>query len=138
MNRFALVIGGVVSTVIESQSLPIANLGGEWELCDGNVGPGDLFNGAVFSKPVQVQDWRITKLAFLNRFTQPERLAIRTAAKSSVVIEDYMAMVTEAKWIDLNRPDTRAGVLALEAATLLAPGRALEIMDAPVQMEERP
>ena len=138
MNRFALVIGGVVANVVESPGKPSIDLGGEWVLCGNTIGPGDLYDGTAFSKPVQVQDWRITKLAFLNRFTQPERLAIRTASKSSVAIEDYIAMVTEAKWIDLNRPDTRGGVLALEDATLLAPGRALVILDAPVQPYERP
>lgn len=138
MNRFALVIGGVVATIVESQAIPTVDMGGEWELCDGAVNPGDLFNGATFTKPAPFQDWRITRLAFLNRFTQPERLAIRTAAKSSVAIEDYMAMVTEAKWIDLSRADTRAGVQAMETATLLSAGRALEILDAAVQPEERP
>lgn len=34
--------------------------------------------------------------------------------------------------------DTRAGVQVLEAAGMLAEGRALEILDAPVQPEERP
>lgn len=138
MNRYALVICGIVANVVESAAVPTVNLGGEWALCGNSVGPGDLYDGNAFSKPATVVDWRITKLAFLNRFTQAERLAIRTAAKASVAIEDYMAMVTEAKWIDLNRADTRAGVIALEDATLIAPGRALVILDAPVQSHEQP
>jgi hypothetical protein len=138
MNRFALVAGGSVVNIVESPGKPSVDLGGEWLICGNSVGPGDLYDGTSFSKPELVVDWRVTKLAFLNRFSQPERLAIRTAAKASVAIEDYMAMVTEAKWIDLNRTDARTGVLALESLGLLAIGRALQILDAPVQPEERP
>lgn len=138
MNRYALVIGGTIATIVESPGAPTVDMGGAWISCGYAQSPGDLYNGSAFSKPTVVEDLRVTKLAFLNRFTQPERLTIRTAAKSSVAIEDYMAMVTEAKWIDLSRADTRAGVQAMETATLLAAGRALEILDAPIQPEEKP
>ena len=50
----------------------------------------------------------------------------------------YMSKVDAATFIDLDRPDTRAGVQALEAAGLLIQGRALEILDAPVLDHERP
>lgn len=50
----------------------------------------------------------------------------------------YMSKVDAATFIDLDRPDTRAGVQALEAAGLLIEGRALEILDAPVLAHERP
>ena len=46
--------------------------------------------------------------------------------------------VGEASYIDLDRADTRAGVQQLEAAGLLAAGRALEILDAVIQDIERP
>ncbi|MBP7568224.1 MAG: hypothetical protein KA795_19675, partial [Burkholderiaceae bacterium] len=49
----------------------------------------------------------------------------------------YLSKVNAAKFIDLDRADTRAGVQALEAATLLAAGRALQILDAPIQPGER-
>lgn len=93
------------------------------------------------------QDWgaaltpvaarHITKLAFWSRFTAPERVAILTAAKASVAVEDYIAMVKVANFIDLDRADTRAGVQALETATLLAPGRALVILDAAIEPHEK-
>lgn len=38
----------------------------------------------------------------------------------------------------LQRPDTRSGVEMLESAGLLTEGRASEILDAPIQPEERP
>lgn len=43
-----------------------------------------------------------------------------------------------ASFIDLDRPETRAGVIALETYTIIAAGRALEILDAPIQAIERP
>jgi hypothetical protein len=40
--------------------------------------------------------------------------------------------VQSASYIDLDRQDTRNGVLGLEAAGLLAVGRALEVLDTPL------
>lgn len=78
---------------------------------------------------VRVSPKRITKLEFLNRFTQAERVGIRMAAKQSVPIEDYLALVDAATFIDITRPDTIAGVQTLESIGLLAVGRAAVILD---------
>jgi hypothetical protein len=43
----------------------------------------------------------------------------------------------DATYIDLDRADTRNGVQALEAVGILAAGRALQILDAPVTEEDR-
>ena len=43
----------------------------------------------------------------------------------------------QATFIDLDDEDTRTGVLTLEAVGLIATGRAVEILDAPVQDKER-
>lgn len=85
---------------------------------------------------------RITRLAFLNRFTDPEAIAIDLASIGATVeaatLRRYMQKVNAATFIDLDRPDTRGGVQALEAAGVLAAGRALQILDAPIQDAERP
>lgn len=89
----------------------------------------------------------ITKLAFRNRFTSPEKTAIEIAQlddptapmaqrAKSAVLRAHQADVAAATYVDLGRQDTRAGVLALEAAGLLATGRAAQILDADVQPEE--
>ena len=94
-------------------------------------------------------DTRITKLAFRNRFTGPEKIAIEfaglddpsaTMAKrlQSAALRANQSDLNAATFIDLQRPDTRAGVQMLEAAGLLAEGRALEILDAAIASEERP
>ncbi len=92
---------------------------------------------------------RITRLAFRNRFTQVEKVILEMSAlddpaapmaqrQQAATMRAYMADVNAATFIDLDRDDTRAGVQALEAAGLLASGRALEILDAPVQPHEKP
>lgn len=92
---------------------------------------------------------RITRLAFRNRFTQGEKVMLEMAAlddpaapmaqrQQAATMRSYLADVNAATFIDLDRDDTRAGVQALEAAGLLASGRALEILDAPVQPHEKP
>lgn len=84
----------------------------------------------------------ITQLAFLTRFTDAEAVAIDLASIGATVpaasMRRYLDKVRAATFIDLDRSDTRAGVQALESAGVLAAGRALEILDAPVQPEERP
>lgn len=70
----------------------------------------------------------LTNLDFLNRFTQAERIAIRTAAQSNAAVADYLAMQDAASGIDLTDTRTIAGVNALEAAGLIGAGRAAQIL----------
>lgn len=92
---------------------------------------------------------RITRLAFRNRFSQAEKVALELASQhdpaasmpakqTAAALRAYLADVAAATFIDLARADTRAGVQYLETATLLGAGRALEILDAPIQPGERP
>lgn len=90
---------------------------------------------------------RLTKLGFRGRFTQAEKTAIEIASlddpaaamaqrQQAAVIRAYLADVAAATYIDPQRADTRAGVQAIEAAGLIGAGRALQILDAPVQADE--
>ncbi len=99
--------------------------------------------------PAVPEPQRITRLAFRNRFTSAEKVALEIAAldnpaaamparAQAAALRANQADLAAATFIDLQRPDTRAGVQTLEAAGLLAAGRALEILDAPVRPEERP
>ena len=92
---------------------------------------------------------RITRLAFRNRFTQAEKVALELAAlddpaapmpqrQQAAALRATLADTVAATFIDLSRAETRTGVQSLEAGGLLAAGRALQILDAPVQPEERP
>lgn len=83
----------------------------------------------------------ITQLAFISRFTDAEAVGIDLASMGATVqaasMRRYQAKVTAATYIDLDRVDTRNGVLALEAGGLLGSGRALAILDSPIAESER-
>ncbi len=90
---------------------------------------------------------RLTKLGFRSRFTAPEKTAIEIASlddpsapmaqrAQAADIRVYLADLAAATYIDPQHPETRAGVQALEAAGLIGAGRALQILDAPIQAEE--
>lgn len=92
---------------------------------------------------------RITRLAFRNRFTMAEKTALELAAlddssasmparQQAAMLRAYLADVAAATFIELTRQDIREGVTLLETMGLLGPGRALEILDAPIQPIERP
>ena len=142
LPRWAQVVGGAVVNVVEQIEAP----GDGWHDCTGqHVGPGFALSGDVFSAPSAPR--HITVLAFRNRFTQAEKIAIEIAAldnpaaampqrAQSAALRANQLDVQAANYIDLDRTDTRAGVQVLEAATILAAGRALEILDAPIQAHE--
>lgn len=72
----------------------------------------------------------VTVLALRSRFTTAEKVAIYTAAESSVLVRiwlDDLASVQDGL-TDLNDPRTVEGVQGLEAAGLIGPGRAAEIL----------
>ena len=89
----------------------------------------------------------LTKLGFRARFTQAEKIAIELASlddpaaamaqrAQAADIRVYLADVASAAYIDPQNVDTRSGVQALEAAGLIGAGRALQILDAPIQVTE--
>lgn len=91
---------------------------------------------------------RITKLAFRNRFTKAEKAGIEFAAlddptapiaqrQQAAALRADLKDQEQATFIDLDDEDTRTGVITLEAVGLIAAGRAVEILDAPVQDKER-
>lgn len=105
-----------------------------------------VYDGTSLSLP---PDTRLTRLAFRNRFTQSEKVMLELAGlddptapmaqrQQAAAIRVHLADVAASAFVDMARTDTRAGVQSLEAAGLLAPGRALQILDAPVQAHERP
>lgn len=84
---------------------------------------------------------KITRLAFMNRFTDAEAIALDLASIGTTIeaasIRRYLSKVNAAEFIDLSRDDTRNGVMGLEAAGMIASGRAAAILDAPVAEIER-
>jgi hypothetical protein len=113
------------------------------------VQAGNSPEQAVIPVAPLVGAWRITKTAFRNRFTLPEKVmleiacldnpaATMTQRQQAAMLRVSMTDTASASFIDLSRTDTRYGVQMLESAGLLAAGRALIILDTPVVLEERP
>ena len=79
---------------------------------------------------------RVTKLDYMNRFTDEELGLIYTVAKTNVAIEIWLAKFNattpeaDGTAIDMLDPRTVYGLQSMEAAGLLAPGRAMEIINA--------
>jgi hypothetical protein len=91
---------------------------------------------------------RITRLAFRNRFTRLEKIALELAGlddpamttdqrTQAAALRADAADLAAATFVDLDRADTRAGVELLEAAGLLEVDRALEILDTPITELEK-
>ena len=82
---------------------------------------------------------RLTRLQFRNRFTAQEKAQLELAAMDdpsaepaqrlqSASLRAYLADLAAAEFVDLADQSTVAGVNALEAAGLLAEGRAAEVL----------
>ena len=92
--------------------------------------------------PAEPTERNVSRKAFLSRFTDAEAididLASMGATREAATVRRYLSKVNAAQHIDLADDETRTGVQALEAAGLLQPGRALAILDAPIEPKELP
>ncbi len=70
----------------------------------------------------------LTKLEYMNRFTETELAAIYTAAKTVVSIEIWLEKFKLATEINLDDAEMVSGLQAMEAAGLISAGRAAEIL----------
>lgn len=70
----------------------------------------------------------ITVLAFRSRFTQAEKQAIYTAAKTSVDVQIWLDDLAVATEVILDDARTMAGVQAMESVGLISAGRSAEIL----------
>lgn len=70
----------------------------------------------------------LTKLEYMDRFTDPELEAIYTAAKSSVAVEVWLEKFKQAADINLDDERTIAGLNKLKDASILTTQRVAEIL----------
>lgn len=151
MARFAIIVNGRVDNYAEASPDFAADQG--WVPAgDSNIGdywdPETGFTPGPAPEP-PAPDYRITRLAFRNRFLPAEKVTLELATldnpsapllarQQAAALRAYLADVAAATFVDLSRADTRAGVEYLETVTLIAAGRAAVILDGPIQPEERP
>jgi len=125
--HYAIIENGVVVNVALADSpidqhwiaTEVAGIGWAW---DGQ----NFFAPSVPAAAPTARD--LTPVQYLKRFTQAERIAIRAAAASNPVVNDYLQLmnaVTDV--VHLDDPDTVAGLNAMEAAGLIGTGRAAAI-----------
>ena len=91
---------------------------------------GQVLEGGAWVTPEQPAPTPspvLTRLAFMDRFTTAELVAIYTDAKTNVETEIWLDKVKAAENIDLSDPRTRDALAMLEASGLIGEGRADEI-----------
>ena len=120
--------------LVPIESLDTALIGQRWNAETQAFEPGP---------PPELPTGRlVSNKAFLSRFTDDEAididLASMGATREAATVRRYLSKVNAAQNIDLADDETRTGVQALEAAGLLQPGRALVILDAPIEPKELP
>ena len=115
---------------------PIENSTDFWVNYKGNSGE-DVWES--YTPPVPAlpnYGTKITRLALKLRMTALERKSIRLAAQSNDDVYDFMDLLSDSTYIDLEWAETVQGVTLLEQASLLGEGRASTILGARVTQEE--
>jgi len=162
MKTIALIENGVVANVIDTgpEGWP-----GGIDISGASPRPGigwTYAEGTGFTAPTAAElpepgpepepapaNRIITNLAFDLRFSDAERIAIEIASLDNPAADMEQRAIAaalrvskersnKARFTDLDDATTRAGVEQMEAIGLLAEGRAVAILDAPVLDGERP
>lgn len=131
MNTYHIIDNGViVNTLAADQSFVEEHYPNQWQLVSAPP-PIDV---------AEPTDARVTRLAFRNRFTQAEKVALELAAldnpaapmaqrQQSAALRAHLKDLDAASWVDLTRPETVAALQMLEAGGLIDEGRAAAILD---------
>lgn len=92
------------------------------------------------SSPEEVVEeihYKITKLAFRNRFTLSEKISIVNTKKTDPVVEVLFDDLLVSTYIDLERQDLHDGVAYLVSISVLTQQRADEILSLTISEVER-
>ena len=90
---------------------------------------GWTFDGRLLNPPAGfTPSMKITRLAFRERFTFPELVAIQTAQASNPALQVLEGNLSASTFIDLTRADTIQGVGLLASLGLITPTRANTIL----------
>jgi hypothetical protein len=148
--EYILIKNGKVENIIIADAAFVKSIKYDWDaIVEKSKAPdaaiGYSFKDGVFSAPVAesrpiVVKSKITKFAFVTRFTDAEAVTLDLASRGNSIqeayIRRYMQKIELAQFVDLSLQDTINGVYGLEQAGLLNPGRAKEILEKPVQESE--
>ena len=103
------------------------------DVTDQRANIGDSFDGQNFTAPQtepasDAQKANLSKLEFINRFTDTELVGIYQAAEVSIPVRIWLDKFKLAEFIDASDPQTVRGVNNLELAGMIAEGRAAKIL----------
>lgn len=124
-----VVIDDTQSTFLNFQTDPTqADVDREAEAFAISQRLNELKNTPVDIVQQEIPSTRLTKLDYMNRFTDAELATIYATAKQSPAVEVWLEKFKLSEFVDTADPRTVAGVQALESAGLIAAGRANEIL----------
>ena len=131
-NIYAIVQNGVVVNMAVAD----APIDSTWILDTVGATMGWTYDGTNFiappppPAPPAPTSIYITAYAYASRFTQAERVAIRTAGQTNIQVQDYLEMLNLLvnNGVNLLDPQLAIDVNALETAGLIATGRAAQIL----------
>jgi hypothetical protein len=134
MSAYAIVQDNTVTAILTLEESQVHELCKIFNavICVDNMSPqpklGWLFDGNRLYSSTSTR--RITKLAMLQRFTVPERLAILNymSANPSSIPSMLIQNIQVATFVDLDRSDTAGGVYALVSLGLITLDRATQIL----------
>lgn len=148
MKSFAIIIDEKVDAIVaavDDESITIQYPNAQNIIDISNFSPtpqvGWEFKNNEFIDPatnlaaIAAVNRKITKLALLQRFTISERIALlnyiqaNPASLPAVLLQNVQVTT----FVDLDRYDTQAGIMALIPLGLLTSERASEILNSPVQ-----
>lgn len=124
LDEYALLAPPYEVAIDISDLIPAPQIGWDWD--------GRQFVNLTGIEPSR----KITKLALRNRFTREEKVVLENTLAVSADLKAWYRDFEVATYIDLARPDTIAGITFLEDAHLIGVGRANEILNAPITIEE--
>lgn len=130
VGTFMALVGGVAHGAYGGQYMTTAALeaGIGLPLPAGFAASLDAEKAAAVGAAGYVSPMTLAKYDFISRFTPTERAGILAAAKLSPTIEVYLFDLQMAPTVQLDSQQTVDGVNALQAAGLIGPGRAAQIL----------
>jgi len=119
--------GNVINTIVADQAFVEAKYPGRYRDTGRDERP-----------PAPVLQPIITKIAMITRFTDIEYTGILAAAKTDVEVQGWLDRFYAANQINLADSRTVSGINMMVTKGLLTQTRANEILNNPVQDDERP
>lgn len=134
MNLIAIKDGVVVNAIAVTQADKYASRQfleskGFTVVENAAAGIGDTYDGNSFAKPAKAAlRAMLTHVQFLKRLTAKEIKDLRQTAKNNADVDMFMYKFERAQGVNLDDPDTIAGVNLLASANVIAASRVAEIL----------